>query len=280
MRQIQPRTGRRARGASRLPKGALLAIATLALATQVTGGAACAAAVAANQQAAPVDVSQPRLAEDLRTAKAVQPLMEQAEPAGALTSKGASSNFAGQEAAANPGATSEVAAREAGPRPLRFANIDASRAAAAQPKLASAPDPVKAFGLEHMPELFKPRLVATPELPSAFAYGGARNFPNRPYIPDLFGAEKCPERGPGFYRIKGSSSCIHVGGRIGAGVQISSRGGAGAFTYGRIQADIVTPSEIGDLTLTMAVQGAMASNNVGPIYMGPRPRLGAPIGPP
>lgn len=158
------------------------------------------------------------------------------------------------------------------PEPPSFFSFSQQPAAAPAPRLGSAPDVVKAFGLERSPELFR-RPPATPELPRLASYDQSQAFPRRPYIPDLWGAEPCPERGPGFYRVKGTAACIHVGGRVGAGVQIGGRGQSGAFTYGRIQADVVTPTEIGDVTLSMGVQGVMSTQNTGPIYVGPRSRI-------
>lgn len=170
------------------------------------------------------------------------------------------------------GATGLAALANPVSAPPSFFSMPRPEAPPVEPRLAVAPDVVKAFGLDSMPELYRRSAAVAPELPRLSYDGAAPAFPDRPYIPDLFGAEKCPERGSGFYRIRGTASCIHVGGVAGVGVEFGSRRSAGAFTYGRIQADIVTPTEIGDLTLTMAVQGAMSSTNNGPIYVGPRNR--------
>ncbi|MFC0283855.1 hypothetical protein ACFFJB_09610 [Camelimonas abortus] len=187
--------------------------------------------------------------------------------------------FAGLAAVTAALPCSAAGQQAAGPATPAFARLQQEHAGAA-PRLAETPDVVRAFGLDRLPLTFWTRPVpATPELPRLAAATPGRAFPDRPYIPDLLGAEPCPERGPGFYRIRNSDSCIHVGGTVGAGVQIGSRGGSGAYTYGRLRADIVTPSSIGDLTLTMAVQGTMSRFRTGPLYMPPPPRIGPPGAP-
>lgn len=158
------------------------------------------------------------------------------------------------------------------PEPPSFFSFSRQAGVMREPRLGAAPDVVKAFGLDRSPDLFRQR-PPTPDLPRLTSYDAPGAFPRRPYIPDLWGAEPCPERGPGFYRVKGTAACIHVGGRVGAGVQIGGKGQSGAFTYGRVQADVVTPTEIGDLTVSMGVQGVMSTQNVGPVYVGPRTRI-------
>lgn len=162
-----------------------------------------------------------------------------------------------------------VASQPAAPAPAFF-TLPQNQKPDAQPQLGSAPDVVKAFGLDSAPELFRQRAAATPELPQLAMQDYAPGFARTPHIPELFGAAPCPERGPGYFRIKDTAACIHVGGRVGAGVQIGGKGQSGAFTYGRIQADVVTPTDIGDVTISMGVQGVMTSQNSGPVYVGPR----------
>lgn len=170
-------------------------------------------------------------------------------------------------ASALVGAASHASAN---PSPPSFFNYASQPTPPVEPRLGATPDVVTAFGLDRSPGLFRAR-PPTPDLPRFAGYEPSTAFPRTPYIPELFGAEPCPERGPGYFRVKDTQACIAVRGRIGVGVQVGGRGQSGSFTYGRIQANVVTPTEIGDVTLSMGVQGAMSSNsNVGPIYMGPR----------
>ena len=65
----------------------------------------------------------------------------------------------------------------------------------------------------------------------------------------------CPEYGPGFVRVDGSSFCVRAGGSVRVDVGKSSRSGYGTSTGALVQLEGRGPSSIGEVRTVVRMRG-------------------------
>ncbi|MFY9292058.1 MAG: porin [Methylorubrum rhodinum] len=75
------------------------------------------------------------------------------------------------------------------------------------------------------------------------APGAALGLERAP-LPSEAPMEACPEQGAGFARIPGTSSCLRVSGRVSAGIDAGSHGGA-VPVRGRFSVDTRSATDLG-----------------------------------
>ncbi len=68
-------------------------------------------------------------------------------------------------------------------------------------------------------------------------------------LPSEGAMETCPEQGPGFGRIPGTTTCIRVSGRVAVGTDAGARvrSPATAASYGRLSVDTRSETDAGPL---------------------------------
>ena len=111
-----------------------------------------------------------------------------------------------------------------------------------------------------MTRLFLTALIACAAIVPAAAQSIGEPIPGRggatskeaPKHPET-AARPCPQYGPGFVRLEGSSSCVRAGGSVRAEVGKSSNRGTGSSVRG--MAELETRSETGFGTVRAVVRG-------------------------
>ena len=112
-----------------------------------------------------------------------------------------------------------------------------------------------------MIRLFVSALIACAAITPAAAQNIGEPIPGRgpapskaaPWRPDTAAAKPCPQYGPGFVRVEGSSLCVRAGGSVRVDVGKSSYSGTGSSVRG--MAELETRAETGFGTLRTVVRG-------------------------
>lgn len=107
-------------------------------------------------------------------------------------------------------------------------------------------------------------LLASP----AFAQSLGEPLPGRGQAKERFDPAKrgqasspCPEYGPGWVRLDGSTTCVRVGGAVRMDVGKSSRqSGLGTSTGGMVQLESRSETTLGPVRGVMRVQGDISRN--------------------
>lgn len=83
---------------------------------------------------------------------------------------------------------------------------------------------------------------------------------SRPTPAPANGARPCPEYGPGFVRIEGSSTCVRAGGSVRAEFGKSSRSGYGSRADGMAYLEGRTQTGLGEMRSVLSVRGGVDRN--------------------
>ena len=89
--------------------------------------------------------------------------------------------------------------------------------------------------------------------------GGAREL-FKPAQASQAKARPCPEYGPGFVRIEGSSACVRVGGAVRAEFGKSSRNGTGSAAGGMAYLETRSETGMGSLRTVIQARGQLERN--------------------
>jgi len=82
----------------------------------------------------------------------------------------------------------------------------------------------------------------------------------KPALANPNAARPCPEYGPGFVRVEGSSFCVRAGGSVRVDFGKSSRNGFGTSTGGLVQLEGRGQSGIGDVRTVVRMRGQIDRN--------------------
>ena len=77
--------------------------------------------------------------------------------------------------------------------------------------------------------------------------GPAKTRPAAAPLPSKQATRPCPEYGPGFVRIEGSSSCVRIGGGVRAEFGKSSRNGFGSSADAMLYGEARSPTPVGEM---------------------------------
>jgi hypothetical protein len=79
----------------------------------------------------------------------------------------------------------------------------------------------------------------------------------KPVPADVGGTRPCPEYGPGFVRVEGSTSCVRVGGSVRVEMGKSSRSGFGTSTGALVQLEGRGESTLGPVRGVLRMRGQL-----------------------
>lgn len=79
----------------------------------------------------------------------------------------------------------------------------------------------------------------------------------KPVPADVGGTRPCPEYGPGFVRVEGSTSCVRVGGSVRVEMGKSSRSGFGTSTGALVQLEGRGESTVGPVRGVLRMRGQL-----------------------
>ncbi|MFA6968793.1 MULTISPECIES: porin [Bosea] len=82
----------------------------------------------------------------------------------------------------------------------------------------------------------------------------------KPARVDTQASRPCPEYGPGFVRVEGSSACVRVGGAVRAEFGKSSRNGTGSAAGGMAYLETRSETGIGSVRTVIQARGQLERN--------------------
>lgn len=79
-------------------------------------------------------------------------------------------------------------------------------------------------------------------------------------------ARPCPEYGPGYVRLEGSTACVRIGGSVGAEFGVNSRGRTGSAAAGAVRLDARNQTSLGEMRTVVQIGGRLNRNDGGYAY--------------
>jgi len=118
-----------------------------------------------------------------------------------------------------------------------------------------------------MTRLILSALIACAAIAPAAAQSIGEPLPGRgsalpkaaPWRPDT-AAKPCPQYGPGFVRVEGSSLCVRAGGSVRVDVGRSSRSGSGSAVRGMAELETRAETGFGTMRTVVRAGGAIERN--------------------